>query len=117
MISKKLKIVCSVTVSRLEFVPVPITDQLQLNFKNCHVWNGGLQNYTEKVPCTVLLNVPNFCLHCVYRVYSRPLLSATTALNLVSGDLKKIFSSEMDKNDIYLGSVSKQNASFLENLP
>ena len=31
MISKKLKIVCSVTVSRLEFVPVPIADQLQPN--------------------------------------------------------------------------------------
>ena len=29
MISKKLKIVCSVTVSRLKFVPVPIADQLQ----------------------------------------------------------------------------------------
>ena len=28
MISKKLKIVCSVTVSRLEFVSVPIADQL-----------------------------------------------------------------------------------------
>ena len=23
---------------------------------NCHVWNRGLQNQTEKVPCTVLLN-------------------------------------------------------------
>ena len=32
MISKKLKIVCSVTVSRLEFVSVPIADQLQPNF-------------------------------------------------------------------------------------
>ena len=32
MISKKLKIVCSVTVSRLEFVPVPIADELQPNF-------------------------------------------------------------------------------------
>ena len=29
MIIKKLKIICSVTVSRLEFVPVPIADQLQ----------------------------------------------------------------------------------------
>ena len=32
MISEKLKIVCSVTVSRLEFVPVPIADHLQTNF-------------------------------------------------------------------------------------
>ena len=32
MISKKLKIVCSVTASRLAFVPVPIADQLQPNF-------------------------------------------------------------------------------------
>ena len=55
----------------------------------------------------------NFYLHCVYRVYSRPLLSVTITLNLVSEDLKKIFSSEMDKNDIYLGGVSKQNAPFL----
>ena len=31
MISKKMKIVCSVTVSRLEFIPVPIADQLQPN--------------------------------------------------------------------------------------
>ena len=31
MTSKKLKIVCSVTVSRLEFVPVPIADQFQPN--------------------------------------------------------------------------------------
>ena len=29
MIVKKLKIICSVTVSRLEFVPVPIADPLQ----------------------------------------------------------------------------------------
>ena len=32
MISKKLKIVCPVAVSRLEFVPVLIADQLQPNF-------------------------------------------------------------------------------------
>ena len=33
MVSKKLKIVCcSVTVSRLEFVSLPFSDQLQPNF-------------------------------------------------------------------------------------
>ena len=32
MISKKLNIVCLITVSRLEFVSVPIADQLQPNF-------------------------------------------------------------------------------------
>ena len=32
MISKKLMIVCSVTVFRLEFVSVPIADHLQPNF-------------------------------------------------------------------------------------
>ena len=32
LISKKLKIVCSVTLSRLGFVSVPITDQLERNF-------------------------------------------------------------------------------------
>ena len=32
MVSKKLKIVCSVKLSRLEFVPLPIVDQLRPNF-------------------------------------------------------------------------------------
>ena len=32
MVSKKLKIVCSVKVYRLEFVSLTITDQLQPNF-------------------------------------------------------------------------------------
>ena len=32
MVSKKSKIVCSVKVSRLEFVSLPIADQLQPNF-------------------------------------------------------------------------------------
>ena len=50
-------------------------------------------------------------------VYSRPLLGATIASNLVPWDLKKIFPSDMDKNDIYLGTSTKQNASFSENLP
>ena len=31
MIKKKLKIFCSVTVSRVEFVSIPIPDQLQPN--------------------------------------------------------------------------------------
>ena len=48
MITKKLKIVCSVTASGLEFVPVLIADQLQPDYK------------TEKVPCPVFLNVPKF---------------------------------------------------------
>ena len=43
MVSKKSKIVCSVKVSRLEFVSLPM-------------WNRGLQKYAEKVPCAVLLN-------------------------------------------------------------
>ena len=58
-----------------------------------------------------------FYLHYVYMVYSRPLLGATIALNLVSWVLKKIFSSEMDKNDIYLVNASKQSTPFSENLP
>ena len=32
MVSKKLKIACSVKVSRLEFVSLPIVDQLQPSF-------------------------------------------------------------------------------------
>ena len=43
------------------------------------------------------------------RAYSRP--------NLVSWFLKKIFSLEMVKNDIFLGSTSNQNALFSENVP
>ena len=43
------------------------------------------------------------------RAYSRP--------NLVSWFLKKIFSLEMVKNDIFLGSASNQNALFSENVP
>ena len=54
-------------------------------FINCHVWNRGLQNQTEKVPCTVSLNVPkclsSLCLQglfqtfigCDYRTQSRVL--------------------------------------------
>ena len=38
MVSKKLKIVCSVNLSRLEFVSLPIADKLQPNFyKLLHV--------------------------------------------------------------------------------
>ena len=54
----------------------------------------------------------NFYLHGVYRVYSTPLLGMTIALNLVPWILKKIFSLETDKNDVYLGGASKQNAIF-----
>ena len=40
MVSKKSKIVCLVKVSRLEFVSLPIADQLQPNFiNNGYVWN------------------------------------------------------------------------------
>ena len=60
MVSKKSKIVCSVKVSRLEFVSLPIADQLQPNFNKLPCVDKELQNYTEKVPCTVLLNVPEF---------------------------------------------------------
>ena len=42
--------------------------------------------------------------------YSRLLLGETIAPNLVPSDLKKTFSFEMVKNDIYLGGTSKQNA-------
>ena len=51
------------------------------------------------------------------RAYSRPLLGVTIAPNLVTWVLKKIFSLEMCRNDIYLWGGSKQNALFLENLP
>ena len=51
------------------------------------------------------------------RAYSRPLLGATIATNLVLWVLRKIFSLEMVKNDICLGGASKQNAFFSKNVP
>ena len=65
MVCKKSKIVCSVKVSRLEFVSLPIAEQLQPHFYNWHVWITKL----DKVPRTVLLNVPEFlssyfCVYC-----------------------------------------------------
>ena len=48
--------------------------------------------------------------------FSRTLLGATIACNLVAWVLKKI-SLEMVKNDISLGGASKQNALFSENVP
>ena len=51
------------------------------------------------------------------RAYSRPLLGATIAPNLVPWVLEKIFSLEMVKNDICLGDESKQNTLFSENVP
>ena len=58
----------------------------------------------------------NFYLYCVYRVFFRPLLGATIALNLVPWVLKKELSLEMDKNNIYLEWASKQNALFFRKL-
>ena len=43
MVRKKSKIVGSVKVSRLEFVSLPIADQLQPNFYKLPQWNRGLQ--------------------------------------------------------------------------
>ena len=60
MVSKKSKIVCSVKVSRLEFVFYTLSTNYSQVFINCHVWNRRLQNYTKKSPCTVLLNDPGF---------------------------------------------------------
>ena len=44
MISKKLKIFCSLTESRLEFILEPLQTNYSQIFINCHVWNRGLQN-------------------------------------------------------------------------
>ena len=83
IISKKLKFVCSVTVSRLEFVSVPIADQLQPNF--------------DKLLCVEQRITKLDWKSTMYMVYCRPLLGTAIELNLVS-----CVSSEMDKNDIYL---------------
>ena len=48
----------------------------------------------------------------IFRVYSRPLLGATSAPNLLPWVFKKVFSLEMVKNGICLGGASKQNAFF-----
>ena len=48
----------------------------------------------------------------IFRVYSRPLLGATRAPNLLPWVFKKVFSLEMIKNGICLGGASKQNAFF-----
>ena len=47
MISKKLNISCSVTVSRLEFVFVPIADQLQPKFLETAMC--GTQDYKNRL--------------------------------------------------------------------
>ena len=51
------------------------------------------------------------------RAYSRPLLGAIIAPNLVPWFLEKIFLLEVIKNDICFGGASKQNAPFWKNLP
>ena len=58
-----------------------------------------------------------FYLSDAFWTYSRSLLSATIAPNLVPSDLKKLFPFEMVKNDIYLGGASKQNALSSESVP
>ena len=60
MLSKKSKIVCSVKVLGLEFVFYPLWTNYSQIFINCHVCNRGLQKQTEKLSCTVLLNVTKF---------------------------------------------------------
>ena len=51
------------------------------------------------------------------RAYSRTLLGATFAPNLVPWVLEKIFSLEKVKNNFCFGNASKQNALFSENVP
>ena len=65
MVSKKSKIVCSVKVSRLELVPLPIADQLRPNSYKIpcveqRITKLDLEDYKTKVPCTVSLSVPKF---------------------------------------------------------
>ena len=60
MASKKLKIVCSVKVSRLEFVFLPVADQLQQSFYKLHCVEQRIKKVDTKVPCTVLFSVSKF---------------------------------------------------------
>ena len=64
------------------------------------------------MPCTVSLNVPKFltllCLQGLLKIFNGcDYWAQSGALSF-----EKIFSSEMDKNDIYLGDASKQNTLF-----
>ena len=65
---------------------------------NFHVWNRGLKNQTEKVPCTVSLNVPKFlfslCLQGLFQTFIA--CNYCTQFSALSFE-KKIFSLEMDK--------------------
>ena len=37
---------------------------------NCHLWNRGLQNYTEKVTCAVLLNYLHLFTFSIFLVFN-----------------------------------------------
>ena len=84
---------------------------------NFHVWNRGLKNQTEKVPCTVSLNVPKFlsslCLQGLFQTFiGCDYCTQSSALSFE----KNIFIRN-GQNDIYLWCASRQNTLFSENLP
>ena len=45
---------------------------------NCHVWNIGLQNYTEKVPCAVLLKYLDTFVFNIFSVFNTLYLHITS---------------------------------------
>ena len=86
-------------------------------FRNCLVQNTGLQNQTEKVPCTLSLDGSNFlsslCLQRLFWTFN----GCDYCMQCSVLILKKTFSGEIDKNDIYLGGASKQNTLFQKICP
>ena len=71
---------------------------------------SNILHLTKVVYTNKCVNIEMWDSMYTYRAYSRHLLGATIAPNLVPWVLKKILSLEMGKNDIYLGGASKQNA-------
>ena len=63
------------------FVSVPIADQLQTNFYKLPCVEQRITKLeTEKVPCTVSLNVPKLLSSLSLLAYSRSLFGATTLI-------------------------------------
>ena len=63
------------------FVSVPIADQLQPNFYKLPCVEQRITKLeTEKVPCTVSLNVPKLLSSLSLLAYSRSLFGATTLI-------------------------------------
>ena len=66
MISKKLEIVCSVAVSRLGFLSVPIADQLQPNFYKLPYVEQRITKLDWKITIYSVFESPNIFIFIVF---------------------------------------------------